>query len=92
MIKCINCGGEISSFSIDCVHCGEKVSKIKEIKKTREKSLFLKIVYTINLWVFWPILSELLFGNGIFGILVQGLVQIVGTILVWRKPKIKEGN
>ena len=49
-------------------------------------------MYTINLWVFWPILSELLFGNGIFGILVQGLVQIVGTILVWRKPKIKEGN
>jgi len=92
IMKCLNCDGEISSFSIECVHCGEKVSKINEIKKPKEKSLLLKIVHTINLWAFWPILSELIFGNGVFGILIQGIVQIVGTILVWRKPKIKVGN
>jgi hypothetical protein len=36
--------------------------------------------------------ADSLFGNSYFGIIVQGVVQIVGTILVWKKPKVKEDN
>lgn len=91
LIKCKNCGSDISSHSTDCIHCGTLIIEKKEMKKP-DNYMILKILYTIVLWVFWPMVSDSLFGNSYFGIIVQGVVQIGGTILIWKKPKVKEDN
>ena len=46
LIKCSECGKEISDKAMECIHCGNKVnvkkdSIKKQIKKTNKKSIFI---------------------------------------------------
>jgi hypothetical protein len=46
-----------------------------------------KIGWTILIWVFWAFFASAIFGDGSSGTIIQGLVQIGGTIYVWTRPK-----
>jgi len=50
-------------------------------------TIISKIMYTLVLWVFWAMIASAIFGEGSLGILIQGVIQIGGTIYIWTRPK-----
>ncbi len=43
LIKCFECGKEVSDTSKKCIHCGAKIKKNKEVKKSKKKLILILI-------------------------------------------------
>ena len=59
LIKCVECGKEISDKATNCIHCGKKVitkknSVEKTRKKTNKKSIYISITKTYR-YIKWNV-------------------------------------
>lgn len=91
---CITCGCP-TKISIDKSFVEEKFisqeSVLDQDESIKAKGFTLgdKWLYTFGLWFGWAIFASFVFGDGPIGTIIQGVVQIGGTIYVWKQPTIK---